>query len=111
MFKNLTDLSYKRNTKEAIGFYLAYLLLVAIAAMIAGGGLGIATGNNTFDYGYKVGNVVAIVSCLLLSFVILNKKNLLSNFGFVLVALLSGVVAMFGGGLLGLIPTAYLSTR
>ena len=34
MFKNLTDFSYKRNFIEALGFYLAYLLLLIILNML-----------------------------------------------------------------------------
>ena len=32
MFKNLTNFAYQRNTKEAIGFCLAYLVLIMIVS-------------------------------------------------------------------------------
>jgi ABC-type uncharacterized transport system permease subunit len=44
-----------------------------------------------------------------LSFVILNYKKSLSPSN-VILALLAGILAMLGGGLLGLIPVAYLTT-
>ena len=37
MFKKLFDFSYKRMPKEAIGFYLAYLLFGMVAAFLGAG--------------------------------------------------------------------------
>lgn len=111
MFRNLTDFSYKRSLKEAIGFYLGYLLLIVLASMILGGVSGLVLGDRSTEVGFRIGNLVAVITVLTLSFVILSKKDLLANFGMILVALLSGILAFFGGALLGLIPTAYLSTK
>ncbi len=111
MFNRLTDFGYKRTGIQAVGFYLAYLLLVIVIAVAAGSATATATNNITFDFGFHIGNIVAIVSSLLLSFVVLSKKKLFSNFGYILLAVLSGVLAAFGGGLIGLIPAAYFSTK
>ena len=46
-----------------------------------------------------------------ISFLILEEKKLLDNFGFILLALLAGLIALFFGGLGDLIPAAYLTTR
>lgn len=112
MFKKLTDFSYKRNTLEALGFYIAYLIILTVSAFIIGAVLGTATGNeDNFAFGAKIGVIFAIIAILCLSFVVLSKKKLTNNFSYLLLGLLSGVLAYFGGGLLGLIPVAYLTTK
>ncbi len=112
MFKNLTSFGYQRSITEAVGFYLAYLLLL----MIAAGGLAImlaaAMGqSDNFNFGLIVGNILAIIASSGISFMILKEKKLLSNYGFILLALLAGVLAFFIGALGGLIPAAFLTTR
>ena len=111
MFKNLTDFSYKRTRKEALGFYLSYLLLIIIVGGLIGALAGLVIGEGSFEIGLRFGNIVAILTVLGLSFAILKKKNLLNNFGYILLALVSGILAFLGGGLLGLIPAAYLTTK
>jgi len=111
MFRKLTDFSYKRSFKEALGFYLGYLLLIVLASMILGGVSGLVLGNQSTEIGLRIGNLVAVIAVLALSFMILSKKDLSGNFGMILVALLSGILAFLGGSLLGLIPAAYLSTK
>jgi hypothetical protein len=64
-----------------------------------------------YNLGLIIGNIVAIVVSLGVSFLILKEKNLLGNFSFVLLAFFSGVLAIFLGGLGGLIPAAYLTTK
>ena len=63
-----------------------------------------------FQAGSQIGLYWGVAFCLAISFVVLFKKKKLQDFGLVLIALLSGVGAMFFGGLLGLIPAAYLTT-
>ncbi|HPW89969.1 MAG TPA: hypothetical protein PLJ40_00930 [Paludibacteraceae bacterium] len=105
MFKKLTDFGYQRTTKEAIGFYLAYLLMVMVVAGVLAAILGvIVQSNDTFNLGVKIGTTVAIIASLGISFWILKEKKLLSNFGLIL-------LAVFIGGIGGLIPAAYLTTR
>lgn len=101
---------------EAIGFYLAYLLLGIILGGIIGGISGALfakedTFQAGFEIGSKVGVVVSVTYCLVISYMVLKNKNLLSNFLYLLLGLASGVLATFGGGLLGLLPTAFLTTR
>jgi membrane protease YdiL (CAAX protease family) len=115
MFKNLTDFSYKRDWKAAIGFYLAYFLLGLILGAIGGGLAGIQSGSTTFDQGYSqgvgVGAVIGVVYCLVIACLLLVKKKLYKNFGYILLGLLSGVLALFGGSLLGLIIPAIMTTK
>ena len=111
IFNNLTDFGYQRSTKEAIGFYIAYLFLIIIFGLLLAFGLSSIMQNNNYNFGLIIGNIVAIVVSLGVSFLILKEKKLLGNFGFILIASLSGVLAVFLGGLGGLIPAAYLTTK
>lgn len=111
MFSNLTNLSYKRDFKQAAGFYIAYLVLLVILSAILGVVYGLATGQDSVEAGVNFGTTIAIISSLVLSFAVILKKNLLTNHLLIVVALLSGVLAFIGGGLLGLIPAAFLSTK
>ncbi|TGK08042.1 hypothetical protein EHO59_04730 [Leptospira semungkisensis] len=63
-----------------------------------------------FELGLKVGSIIAVISCLFIAFFTLKKKNLHAHIGFILVGLLAGLLAVFIGGVGGLIPCAYLST-
>lgn len=111
IFNNLADFSYRRNTKEAIGFYIAYLFLTIVPGIVLALALGSIMWNDTYGFGLTVGNIVAVVVSLGVSFLILKEKNLLGNSGFILLALLSGVLAIIFGGLGRLIPAAYLTTK
>lgn len=116
MFKKLTEFSYKRNWKEAIGFYLAYFLVGLILAGIAGGLLIIIqSGVNTFGEGFNaglvIGQIVGVIYSLIISFAVLIQRKLYKNFGYVILVLLNGLLALFGGLLLGLIIPAFMTTR
>jgi hypothetical protein len=112
MFKQLTNFSYERNVKEAIGLYLAYLLLIVILAIVVGWLVRLTLGDYILGISLRgAGNIVAIISSLVIALLIVKKKKLFGNFINILLILLSGVLAILGGGLLGLIPVAYLSTR
>lgn len=113
MFKDLFNLEKKRTPVEAIGFYFAYLLFVMLIAGLSAFLIGFDSSmnfNKGFQAGMVIGQYMAVGACLLLSFLILFKKKRVHSFGLVLVAILSGVFAIFLGGLLGLIPAAYLTT-
>lgn len=112
MFKNLFNFSYKRSLIEAIGFYIAYLVTIILGSAVLAALLGLVTGNeNSFGFGFRIGNIVAIITSLSLSFIILKNRNLFGNFFYTLLFLLSGLLAYLGGGILGLIPVSFLSTR
>lgn len=112
MFKNLLKFEYNRNLKESIGFYIAYFIFLMIVSGLMAGLIGLMVDpQDNFNFGLKIGNIIAIVTTLSLSFLILFKKNLLNNFGYLLIALISGLLATLGGGILGLIPVAFLTTR
>lgn len=111
MFKNLTNFAYQRTPKEAVGFYIAFLVLIMLIAAIMGGVLALVMPNFSFNSGVRIGTICALISSLGLSFVILKEKKSLGNFSLILLALLSGLLSLLAGGLGGLIPVAYLTTR
>lgn len=106
MFTKLTDFGFKRKPKQAFGFYLVYfgstiLVAMVIAMLIANG----------YQEGVRVGTASAVLICWGLSFLILKGKKKLNQLPLVALAVGSGLLAVLGGGLLGLIPTAYLTTK
>ena len=111
MFRRLTDFGHQRTLVEAIGFYLAYLLLGIIVAAGLGFVAGFVTGDFSFEGGMTVGAAFAIGICPVMGFIILGAKGLLSHLGYVAVAVLSVVGAALGGLLLGLVFVAFLTTR
>lgn len=116
MFSNLADFSQVRSTKQALGFYLAYLVLGFILGAVAGalGSTLFAKGGSVsevYEAAVKSGLVVAIAYPIVVSFMIVKAKKLTKNFTYILLTVLAGVLGYFGGALLGLIPAAYLSTR
>ena len=114
MFKDLLMFEKDRTPKEALGFYLGYLLLSlplgALASFFFIKLYSPSSSAEEFQAGVEIGGRAAVIFCLVLSFMILHKKKKLQNFGYVLVGILSGICAIFAGGLLGLIPVAYLTT-
>ena len=110
MFKNLTNFGYHRSGKEAFGFYLAYLLLVVVIGALIGAFVGVATqGSIGLSRGVSLGAIAAALVCIALSFLILSTKKVW-RFGWILLSLLAGGLALFGGGILGVIIPAYFTT-
>lgn len=108
MFDNLFDFKAERSKAQALGFYIAYLLFLLLIGALLGGVVGASGGD--FQDGLKTGQIAVIILCPLLSFLIIAKKGALSV-GNVVLALVSGILAMLGGGVLGLIPAGILTTR
>ena len=111
MFSNLTDFSYQRTGKQAVGFYFAYLGMLLVCGFLVGFVWAIVTGINDFAVSVRVGQVLGVIAVLTLSFLVLKNKKLIGEFKYILLLLLSGVLAIFGGGLIGLILVAYLTTQ
>lgn len=111
MFKNLFDLGYVRTPVEAFGFYIVYLIFVVIGSGIVGGIVGAMFSHGAYQVGLGVGNAVAVVLCLAVSVMILRAKRLMGNPALLVVAVVSALAALYAGGLLGMIPAAYLTTR
>lgn len=112
MFQKLVEFDYQRSFKEAFGFYLAYLLVVILLGGLMGGAVGIfITSEEALFLTMRMGALAAVITSLVLSFLILKEKNLLGDFKYIVAGLMSGILALFGGGLLGLIPVAFLTTQ
>jgi hypothetical protein len=114
MFNNLFVLEKERTGKEAFGFYLGYLLLLLLLSAFIGffvfppnPSLSLVENLEKFA---EAGGYFGIIFSLVLSFAVLFKKEKLQNFRLVIIALLSGVGAIILGGILGLVPAAYLTT-
>lgn len=115
MFYGLTTFKLKRTPVQGVGFYFAYLVLVALAGGVVGGVLGAFTPlenfENAFQTGTRYGAGVAAIFVIALGTIILKAKkrfNDLKSIGFVL---LSALLILLGGAVLGLIPIAYLTTK
>jgi hypothetical protein len=113
MFSDLTDFSVKRTGVQALGFYISYLVLIMATAAIIGIIAGIIAGEDTeaFSNGFRLGTLVAIAISIILSFAILKAKKLTSSFTLSLLAICAGVLALIGGGILGLIIPAIFTTK
>ena len=115
MFDKIFDFSLTRTTKQAVGFYIAHLVIVLIGAGILGflSALIYPPSDKTagFTEGYRIGNALVMVYVTIVSFVLLKKKNLLGNFKFILLALASIAASALGGAILGMIIPAVLTKR
>ena len=111
MFKHLTNLSYKRSGKEALGFYLAYLLLIGLISALINAVIGGATHYGPLMHGVRVGTVVAIILCTGLAYLVADAKKLTNQFGYILLIVITGLLSLFGGGILGMIIPASFTTQ
>ena len=117
MFTNLTQFGFVRTRKQAFGFYLAWLLVTIIVAGLAGVLIGsfTATPGGTFAQGYRegapVGATAGVIICTIFVISILNAKKMFSHFSSILFIVGTIALSLVGGGILGLIIPAYLTTR
>lgn len=116
MFDKLFDFSYQRTKMQAFGFYLAYFILgLLIGGIISGVAAGFLyhpglSYKEGFKIGAKIGSIVALAYNTTLIVLLMKSKKLLKNFSAVLLALTGIFFSMILGNLLGLIPTAILTT-
>lgn len=111
MFKNILNLKYKRNFIEVIGFYI-FALIVFMASkflfdLVFLRTLGPIIG---FQFVFEIKKEFPVIFSLFISFLILDQKELIENYKYILVALLAVFLTVFAGNKAGLIVTAYLST-
>lgn len=114
MFQNLFNLGYTRTKKEAFGFYIAYLLLTMFLGALFAGLVVLLMGVNeaeAFEQGVRVGTYIAVAVSVIMSFMVVRAKHLSSHFGYMLLSIGAGFIALGIGGIGGLIPVAYLTTR
>lgn len=112
MFKNLSNLTSERNTQEALEFYIAYLSFFMIAVFIFNSLTWYVT---RFVVAYATQqyllfiNILAIIYCCLLSFLIAKKKHILKEKSIIFLIILSGIFTFFNGLILGLVVATYLT--
>lgn len=112
MFKELANFKLKRTPLQALGFYIVYFVVTIVIGATLATVLGLATGNtNNFQFGYKIGNLSAVAISMVLSFLVLQQKKMINDVGWLLLGLSAGLLAFYGGALLGLIPSTILTTR
>jgi membrane-bound acyltransferase YfiQ involved in biofilm formation len=109
MYNDLINFEKQRTGKEALGFYIAYLLLTILAIAILSGIVGVILSIG-FDLASRLGWLVVVIFCPWLSYKIISKKNLKRNILYIGLCISSGIGALWMGGFLGLIPVAYLTT-
>ena len=111
------DFSYNRNGKEAVGFYIAWVVVIGVLGAITSASLGPAVLGTSagfgqgFDFGTKVGGIMAVLCTLFFAIKIPVSKRLFSDFKTIVFVLASGVLAVLGGGFLGMLIPAYMTTR
>jgi hypothetical protein len=104
MFDDLFVFNKERSPLQALGFYIVFFIIVLVLAMFAALIFAI-----DFESGAIVGNVIAVIYCLILGYQILSAKNQLSS-AFTAFLFITAFLSYFLGALGGLIPVAYLST-
>lgn len=114
MFKKLFNYEYERSFTEAIGFYLAYLIIVFLGGMLSGVILERLLISFGFElsYGaaYSFGNFLSIIVVIVLAALIMRAKNAIKHYGYLFIAITAALLAYYGGAIAGLFPVAYLST-
>jgi hypothetical protein len=113
MFKDLMAFAMVRTPLQAFGFYIVYfligLLVGALGGTLGGAFTGVAPGADSFAVGAKWGLVFVVPYVLLVGLIVAFNKKL--GLGYYVLALVGAILAVLGGGLLGLIPAAFMTTR
>ncbi len=116
MFGHLTDFKFRRTTKQAVGFYIVYLLATVLIVGIISymylemSGRSFSSDDESFSVVAQVDSKAVVVIVLALSILILNAKKLIRNSRSLIIVLIAVAFTFVGGGLLGFIPVAYLTT-
>ena len=114
MFADLGNLGMKRTRLQAAGFYIVYLILVIVVIEILAVSYALlipTAAENASDIGVGIGTVAAAIACAVLSYVILSQKRLLRQFSSIVYIIIAAALGLLGGGLVGLLLVAYLTTK
>jgi len=111
MFENIFSFGLQRTTKQAWGFYLGHLAILIFSGFILGFVYGITQQGSAFNSGISVGVVIAVVYVAVISFFMLKQKGMARKFKYIILALCGVALSAGGGGVLGLIIPAVLSTK
>ena len=107
MFSDLVSFGKERTAKQAVGFYLAFLIIYFL----------MSGPTSYFLFGYPAPDEVVkpfafwtgIAYCLIVSSLILYQKKRLNDFGSILLVLLSGIGSFAGSVFLGITYAAILT--
>lgn len=110
MFLNLAKYETKRTGKDAVGFYLAYLLLGLMLGFAIAFVAGVLNPENVKHAALVAGSIFAVIYCITIAILIAVKKSLTSSFQTLLLIGITAITSIFLGALGGLIPVAYLTT-
>jgi hypothetical protein len=114
MFSGLFDFGLERSSSQAVGFYCAYLLvslLIATLVSYAGAAMITLPSDEAALYSARFGAFISLCFCLALTYLLLRGKGMLRSPSAFVYLIAVAILTFFGGGLFGLIVTAYLSTR
>lgn len=110
MIKNIGNLSMKRNWKEAIVFYVVYLLLLLLICFLTGVIIGIFNPNYSVETVEKIATFIIAAYCIILYFAVYFKKKM-SSLPFIMLGLVTAIISFLLGEILALIIVAFLTTR
>lgn len=110
MAKNLSNFSLKRNWKEALIFYLAYLLLGLLISFFIGAIFGLVNPEFTDESAIILGRVVGTIYFIMIYFAVYVKKSM-NSFKYIIMGTIAAILNIFTGLIISLIFVAYLTTR
>ena len=114
MFSHLTDFGYQRSKKQALGFYLTYVLGLLLLSGIAGFWSVIvqqAITHAAADYqqSANVGMIIAAIGSAAITYAVIARKNLKASY--LAVVLLAGISGGLLGAFVGVLFAAVVSTK
>ena len=110
MFGRLTEYGLQRTGKQALGFYLAYLLLGFVLGMVFGFIAALIAKGIPSQSAMIAGSIAAVILCAALTIAIGAKKARLVSFPTLFLLLAAVLCALAAGALGGLIPVAFMTT-
>lgn len=116
MFQKLTDFSMQRQPLQAVGFYIFAVLVMVVVMFVIGAMAGLVIQSDQTDQemlaiSMKIGNVLSIIFCMAVAFLVCWKKNIYQDTLPIALIFGSALLTWALGGFLGMIPVAYLTTR
>jgi len=111
MFRHLFDFGYQRSALQAVGFYLAYVVMGILSGGVIGAVYALAFGTSDLGPLVWIAGTFAVAFVGLISFLVLQAKGRLGHPGPLVVGVLSVPAAILGGVILGFLFTAFLTTR
>ena len=111
MFAEIMNFSYQRTSKQAVGWYLMYLVIGVVSGFAIGqvAGMAGATLEDAMRIGLRTGQVWAILYHVPLAVLLLWHRA--KDASSIMLALAAIVLSVLLGGVGGLIPLAILSRR